>query len=309
VQDAKGSSSATATSSAQSTATGSFSGFSILGGLIQMGATTSTASAQNDGTTPSGTATTNLGAITIAGHSVTYGNGGLVIGPVATQTSALTSIPTALVNQLVSAISLKITSLPQTETSQEPNETITSAGVSISFSLPSNLAVSINCTSIPSALAQLDVLCTLPGELTGFNYTMNIGQVTAQAVATPPFSIPTTTAGTIPTPATIPASLTSSPLGNSGNTGSGSFSTPGVSTGSGGYTGSSGAGPTSAPATASSAVPEVALASTPVALSSPTGAGIVLILLALAAAMGMGLRSLAMAKAPLLEECPLEEKE
>ena len=191
VQGLQGSSNSSAASQALSKSAGSFSSLSILGGMITVGATSSTASATSDGNAVHGQASTHIGAISIAGQQVTVGNDGITVGPA--QTNALTSLTNPLfqvVNQLISTLHITMTPLPQTETSQSPTETITSAGLKISLSLPTDLNLNLDCGSlIPPQASQLSVLCTLPGFLQGASISMTIGRATATAIATPPFPV------------------------------------------------------------------------------------------------------------------------
>jgi hypothetical protein len=288
LQDVQGSTTATATSLAQSTALGSFHSLSLLGGLIQIGASTSTASAQSDGITPSGTSNTNIGAITIDGEPVSVGSGGLVVGPAGGDLAGALGIGTSVVNEVVSALNLKMSLLPQTKTSQGTAETITSGGLSISFSLPSNLSLSLDCNALGSEFAQLNVLCQTPNELEGLNFTFTLARVTASAFATPPFplalslgSLPGLTSPILPTT----PSFASTPVVPSQPV---STSTPSAVV---------------APAHKSTGLLSVAL-------SSPIRAGLLVLLMAVAVAFGLGLRRLAsgMALAKPVDNCPLEEK-
>lgn len=282
----QGASTATATSAAQSTASGAFQSLSLMGGAIQIGATTSSASAQSDGTSPSGTSTTHLGAVTIAGQKVSIGSDGIVVGPASTGLSGLLSAaPTTQVDQVISALHLKIVPLPQSETSQAPAEQISSGGLQISFSLPSNLSLSLNCTALPSQLAQLGTLCTLPGLLQGLSFTLTIGRVSAEAIAAQPFALGVEQAALGPLPGSTGTGIGASPI-DLGST------------------------PTAAsPSSAGAPVPSQSLKKTaPIALSSPIGVGLLVALLAVAAALGLGLRRMTgLVGASALAQCPDEE--
>jgi hypothetical protein len=287
----QGSTTATAADAAKSTASGAFHSLSLLGGAITIGASESTASAQSDGTSPDGTTTTHLGAITVAGQQVSVGSDGLVVGP-ATSSSLLSAVPTALVEQLVSAINLKITPLPQSETSQAPAEQITSGGLQISFSLPSNLSVSLNCTSLPSQLAQLGILCTLPGVLQGMSFTFTVGRVSAQAIAAPPFDVSLDQSS----PGLLSDLGTAAP--DTGTGGPLDLGVPAVTP-----------GPSTAAAGGATVPPQSIRHASPVSLSSPVGVGLLLGLLAAAVLIGLGLRRLTgMLGAPAADHCPREEK-
>ena len=300
VQGVQGSSQATAASTAQATATGSFSSLSILGGLITVGATTSTATATSDGTSPTGRASTHIGAITIDGYQASIGTDGLVLGPLSTNVPNALAAPTvAQVNQFISAFQISMSPLPQTETNQAPTEQVTSGGLRISLALPANATVNLDCSSLPSQLSQLGVLCTLPGFLSGASLTFTIGRSTATAIATPPF------------PLDLGGGLggISSDLGGSGTA-------AGVSAALQSLPATS-----SSPSLAGTPVTSAALPSpvtsksagiaalTPAALSEPVKAGLLIFLLVLAAVAGTGLIRLTryIPDTPPGSNCPLEE--
>ena len=190
VSGVKGASSATAGDSAEAISAGSFSALSLLGGLITIGATSSTATARSDGTSASGTAVTHIGAITIAGQAVTVGSDGLVIGPARSDLLGPLSAPaTGAVQTVISALGLSVTALPEAVTTNGPAESVTSAGLQLKLALPSSETTSLDCSFLPSALAQLGVLCTLPGLLQGANITITIARVTSSAIAAAPFDL------------------------------------------------------------------------------------------------------------------------
>jgi hypothetical protein len=297
IQGVQGNSSATATAKAQASASGTFSGASILGGLITVGATSSTATATSDGISVSGSATTHLGAVTIGGLPVSVGTDGLKIGPAgAGGLTSLTDPAVSLLNSVASLLGLKITTLPVTKTGQAPAEKVTSGGIQVSFQLPSSLSLSLNCSFLPSALSQLSTLCTLPGFLQGLSVTLTLGRVSAEAVATPPFSTP---GGSLPGSPSAPAS----PSGSSSSTGSSSGSTALATTGSiaapspsGGSSQPTSAMPTystpsgsASPASPAGTTPATVASAVPISLSTPVKAALVALLLVLAAAIGAGL--------------------
>jgi hypothetical protein len=93
-----------------------------------------------------------------------------------------------LASDLLSALNLKITLLPQSETRDAPTEKITSGGLRISFGLPPDLKTTLDCGVLPAALSQaLSTLCTLPGLFQGASVAITLGQVSATAIGTPPF--------------------------------------------------------------------------------------------------------------------------
>lgn len=309
VQGIQGSSSSSAASQALSKATGSFSSLSILGGMITVGATTSTASATSDGNAVHGQASTHIGAIAIAGQQVSVGNDGITVGPA--QTNALGSLTNPLVqqaNQLISMFHITMTPLPQTETSQSPTETITSAGLKISLSLPTDLNLNLDCGSlIPPQASQLSVLCTLPGFLQGASLSMTIARATATAIATPPFPVDLGglgggngggllgDAGGSATAAGAAAALSTPDTGSAAP----SLSGTGVPT--------AGNAPSTAPLPSPSRGTLGALK--PVDLSHPVGTGLIVLLLLLAVAAGAGIIRMGrqLDLAPPESVCPLEE--
>jgi hypothetical protein len=292
VHSAQGSSSADAGAKVDAGATGSFQGVSLLGGLIEVGATTSTATATSDGQSSSGSATTHLGAVTVGGHSVSYGTDGIVVGP-AVAGDPVSGLVGSVVNQLLSSFNVKITPLPQSETHQDASEQITSAGLAISFAVPSSLVLTVDCTWLPTQLSQLNALCHLPDELTGLNFTVTLGRITASATATPPFG---DTLGA--------ATGSDTGGGDAGLTGGDLGSTASSSLDLGAMGGGAGAGTTGpAPATGNDS-----LRVSPVSLSTPIGAGLVLFLLAVAAGVGVALRRMVrLIEAPDAAACPNKE--
>ena len=305
VKGVAGSSQTSATDTANSSALGSFSSLSIMGGLITVGATTSSATASSDGNAPIGHAYTHIGEITIEGHQVTVGTDGLTVGPLSTNApNSFLGVTTAQVNQFISAFNVSITPLPQVETSQAPTEQITAGGLKISLALPPDATVNLDCSalnSLPSQfsqLQQLGVLCTLPGFLQGSSLTLTLGRATAMAIATPPFPVDLGGAGTgvlgnvggSGTLAGVAASIGSLPTGSASPSLAG---TPVTSTPSAGKSPSTGA----------------LGALTPAALSEPVKAGLLVTLLILAAIAGAGLVRMTryIPDLPPASNCPLEE--
>lgn len=295
IQAVHGNTTATATDKATSTASGTFHSLSLLGGVIQMGATTSSASAGSDGVSPAGQSSTRLGAITIAGLPVSYGSDGLTVG--STQSgvpSALLATLTTVVNQLIAAVNLKIQPLARTEIRRAPAEEITSGGVSISFTLPPSLNIpSLDCSRLPGPFAQLGILCHLPDELRGLHVVFTIGRVRASAIAAQPF--PFAAGGLL------------------GGTGPGDAG--GIGLGSPGSSGAVGLPANAVPGAVTP--PELSNPNrsgsglgrlNPVSLSSPVTAGLLLALLALALVFGASLPRLARTlEAPPPTVCPAEE--
>ncbi|HEX4865355.1 MAG TPA: hypothetical protein VFV02_14895, partial [Acidimicrobiales bacterium] len=307
VQGIQGSSSSSAADQAVSKAAGSFSSLSILGGMITIGATASTASATSDGNVVHGQASTHIGAIAIMGQQVSVGNDGITVGPA--QTNALGSLTNPLIqqaNQFISTFHVTMTPLPETETSQSPTESITSAGLKIGLSLPSDLNLNLDCGSlIPPQASQLSVLCTLPGFLQGASLTVTVGRATATAIATPPFPIDLGGLG----------GAGGGLLGDAGGsaTAAGAVAALSPDTGSAVPALSGTAVPTTGSSPSTAALPSPSRgnlgALTPVDLSHPVTAGLLALLLVLAVAAGAGIirmgRQLDLAAPESV--CPLEE--
>jgi hypothetical protein len=295
MQNVHGNSDATATSRAESTASGTFSGLSLLDGLIQIGASSFSAEAQSDGVSPSGTETTNFGTITIAGIPASVGSGGLVLGPAGGNLSGLLNIPITLVDQIVSAINLNVSVLPETQSSTAPTEAISSGGLSISFTLPSNLSLSLNCKSLPTTISELNLLCHVPDELQGLKFAFTLGRVTASAFAAQPFSVPSV----------APLGGLSIPIASTP-----AFS-PGVSSSTSAVPASSLSPSTTTPPSSTQAPPAfIPRVLQLVSLSSPIGASLLILLLLAGALFGFGFRRFATrtGRAIPADVCPLEEE-
>jgi hypothetical protein len=292
LQNVQGSTVATATTQAQSTASGTFSSLNLLGGLIHIGASEFSASAHSDGVNPAGTSTTNIGAITIGGYQVSVGSNGLTLGPASANVSSLLQIPMTLVDQVISALNLKIAVLADSQSSNAPTEEVQSGGLSISFSLPSSLSLSLNCSTLPAALDELNTVCHVPDELQGLRFALTLGRVTATAIAAQPFALAVAPGlGPISNLFVAGSSPTFEGLG---------AGPPAPFT----------AVPTTTTSTSSPAVAKrVSTGVLAVALSSPVGVSLLVLLLFLAAAFGLGFRRLttAMAAKASTDRCPLEE--
>jgi hypothetical protein len=288
LQGVAGSATSAAGASSRATASGSFNSLSLLGGLVEVGATTARASAMSDGIKPTGTSVTRIGAVVVGGHAASVGSDGLIVGPAK---SGVGILSTGLVNQLVAALNLKITALPLSQTSQPPAEQITSAGLAISFSLPPSVKVNVDCSALPPQLAQLGIFCHVPDELRGLHVTFTVARATATAIGAPPFA--------------APGSGSTSPIVTAPGTGVGTVAlVPQASPG----------GPAAVPGVAPEYAPPAAGARTlptqvAASLSSPVTAGLLAIVLAIALGCGLVLRRvtarLATAVGPA--GCPLED--
>ncbi len=311
VQGVQGATEGTATSAAKATSSGSFSGFSLLGGLVTVGATSSTASATSDGKVPKASSTTHIGALTVGGYQASVGSDGLVLGPAtATGLGALLGPTQDQVNNLIKLLNLQITTLPEVKKTDVPAASVTSGALQITFQLPSQLNLNVDCgalKNLPQQLQTVTILCTLPGLLTGATITFTLGRVTAQAVASPPFDddlsgpAPSTTAPSSTTPAST-GSTPVTPVDNSGGGGGGTI--PGGVTSPGDVT-----TPTeAAPPQVASEPPVTGLPEEKVALSKPVSGGVLFGLLLLAALCGgLLLWTSALLDGAPATSCPLED--
>ena len=294
---AKGTSSSSAAGSAAGgTATSDLGGISLLGGLVDIGSVTSTATATSTGTTSSGSTVTHVAGVTVLGQPASIGTDGLVLPKIATSSNLLDSlIPSILqtaLQQTVSALGLRVTEFPSSQVHSGASDTVTSGGVQVEVIPPAGAATTLEAAAAllaPYFPSQAAIVPTLPGLLQGATLTITIGRSTASAAASPPFNssftpppLPTTPATTIAVPSTTPASPSSviPPSSSGGQTIPGSTTpvvvTPGVST----------PGSVVAPSSTPASTPFVA---TPISLSTPLGAGLVVLGLLATAALGYGL--------------------
>jgi hypothetical protein len=308
VQGLQGATKGTATkTSAVATASGSFSGFSLLGGLVTVGATSSEANATSDGKAPGAKSTTHIGALTVLGHQASVGSDGLVIGPAtASGLGALTAPTEQQVNAIIGLLNLKVVTLPEVKKTDVPAGAVTSGALQISFTLPSQVNLNVDCSALkalPEQLQQLAIICTFPGLLTGASVTFTLGRVTAQAVATPPFDLSGLSG---PPPVSTPA-LPTQPVSTGAATVpavTGNAALPGANLGPGTVT--PGTPPETAPQVA--APPQALGPSQDVALSKPVGGGLLFFLLLLGGLAG----GLLLWMSTLLDAvpgaaCPLED--
>lgn len=314
---AKGSSSSTAAATATGTATSDLGGISLLGGLIQIGAVDSTATATSNGTTSSGSSVTNFGDVTLDGQKISISsNGGVNLPDFSSTLGPLVGpILQEALSEEIAALGINIKEFPSTVTQSGASYSVQSGGLEIDLTPPAGAASlaeqadPVLATILPSQAA---IVATLPGLLQGASLDMTIGRATASAAASPAFdstlppptSYPTTpgSTGTTGTTGTTPSSqgITVTP-GTSGSISpsiAGSSGSPSPSIASAGSTPSG-----TTPSTGSLGIADT----TPISLSSPLGAGMVLIGLIVAAGLGYGLFRVARMVLPADQgpACPL----
>jgi len=288
---AKGTSSSSANTTAVGTGTSDFGGISLLGGLIDIGAVTSTATATSTGTTSSGSSATHVSGVTVLGQPASIGSDGLVLPSSFTNASGilgpvLDAAEELALQQVVSALDIKVTELPSIQTQNGASDTQTSGGLQIELTPPSVLATTLETAMAPLAPyfpAQAAIVPTLPGLLQGGTLTITIGRATASADASPAFNFTF-----VPPPlATSPGISTSPVTSGAVVTPASSSSTPPASSSPSvaPTVGATPTGVTSTPGSTSSP----AIVATPISLSSPLGAAAVVLGLLATAAIGYGL--------------------
>jgi hypothetical protein len=287
---AKGTSSATATSTATAQAASDLHDVSLLGGIVDIGSITSTASAVSDGATGTGSAVTHVAGITVMGQPASIGSDGLVIPDYPSALGALTGpLVQNAISQVVSGLGLTITEFPASQVANGSGFTATSGGVSIGIDPPSSAAPILEQAAsqlAPLFPAQAAIIPTLPGLLQGFTLTVTLGRATASANASPPFNDNFTNLPFTPPPAPL-----ATDTGTGANPGSNAVTTAptgsevtaapsvAVTPSNGGASPSTGGTTPSAPAPAASLI----------SLSSPIGAGAVALGILAALATGFGL--------------------
>jgi hypothetical protein len=273
-----GTASGTSSSGVSDTAsTGSASstvgGISLLGGFINIGTVTSTATASSDGTTGTLTGATVVSNMTIAGEQVTISGSGIS----AAGKSEPLALPLAAINTLLGelGISMKVTSA--VDSIQNPMATRTLDGLQISINLDTlDTAANKGLSLLPASLtSQLPV--ALPNQQV---ITIDLATVTVSAAASPSYVDSDTGSATAPDDSSGSSGFT--PSTGSSDTGSGTF---GGSTGGSTFgTGSTATTPSATTSAPTSGTGGTALASAPAVFK---GIGSALILLGVLAALAM----------------------
>jgi hypothetical protein len=284
--EAKGTSSADATTQAVAASSSALTGVKLLGGLIDIGSITSTAQASSDGSDPpTGSAATHISGVEVLGQPASIGSDGLTLPDFAASLGPIVGpIVQNAISQTISGLGLTVTELPSTVGANGEAYDATSGGVSVKIVPPSSAAPLLEQAGqqlAPFFPSQAAIVPTLPGILQGMTMTITLGRATASSDASPPFSFAFNPTGT-------PAA------GSVGATGTGGSVPPSAPLATGSALGA-------APA---SSLPAAAGASTPAPASiasaggagpavlvsfSPLGAGAVALGVALAAVVGYGL--------------------
>lgn len=300
---AKGTSSAEASNTATANASSNLSDIKLLGGLIDIGSITSTATATSDGNTGTGSASTAVGAVTVLGQPASIGSNGLVIPNYPSSLGVITGpIVQNALGQVISGLGLTVTEFPATQQAKGAGFVATSGGVSIGIDPPSSAAPTLEqAASVLAPLfpSQAAIIPTLPGLLQGAKVTITLGRATASTNASPAF-----VSSFAPSPFTAPpASSTggSVPISSAGASPVSTTSPGAVSVGGNGTVANSGG--TSTGGNGTSSIPPPSL----ISVSSPLHPGPVIFGTAIALLLGCGLWMLARMLLPKDFEpvCPL----
>jgi hypothetical protein len=249
IADASGTStSSTTDTAATATATATDSGISILGGFMNIGAVTSTASASSNGTTGTLSGSTVISNSTLAGEQVSIGASGIQ----AAGKSAPLGLPISTLNTILGELGITVAVTNATDTVSGPSASRTLDGLRISINLTTLDNVANKFASLLPAKLTSQLPIALPNQQV---LSLDLGTVSVSSAASPTFVVPVT-------PAVAPAieptgssgvstgagDTASSDLGSggSGSTGTGTTGT-GSTAGTGGSTGTSGTGSSTLP--------------------------------------------------------------
>ena len=268
------SASQTPSTSANSDASATVTGVDILGGFINIGSVTSTASAISDGTTGKVSGSTVVQNMTIAGTPVTVDANGIH----AQGQNAPLSLPVASLNTLLNELGISIAVNDAKDTVDGPSASRTLDGLTLTIDLKTLDNAANQFASLLPASFTSQLPFALPNDQ---QLTLDLATVQVQSTASPNFLSGNSGntgsgGGTASSASTSPAFTGSTGAGTfTGNSGlGGSFSAPG---------GTGSAAPASGSGAPSSAAP-VTPALTPAAFK---GVGSALILLGLLAAAAM----------------------
>jgi hypothetical protein len=273
------SASSTPSTTANGEASATDSGISILGGLINIGSVTSTATAVSDGTNGKLTGSTVVQNMSIAGEAVTVDANGIS----AAGQGVPSAIPMSTINTLLSQLGITVSATNATDQVSGPSAGRTLDGLKITINLKTldSAANSFSTLLPPSLTSQLPV--ALPNDQT---FTLDFATVQVNSTASPAFSAGNSgnTGG-----GSSASALSTAPGGGSagfaGNSGTAGFA---GSSGSGGFSPGSTGGSGSGPGGASGGSP-LSTASAPASIVGPAfkGVGAALVLLGLLAATAL----------------------
>jgi len=252
---------------AVSQATAALHGISIAGGLIQIGAMTTTATTTSDGTTANVTGSSAVSQVSIAGQAVTIDKDGI---HAAGQSQNLLGALLPTVSQVLQTAGITIALEQPTDTVNGASGERILPGLQVTIDLtqydkqfqsllqmlPSQLLQTVNMLPIPFPEEQIMVI--------------NLGYVDTKASASPAFD----TSGTSSDDGSGSGDLGSTAVLTAGSTGD--FGSP-ASSGFGGTSGTPGTSPT-----ANGTTPSGAIAAAPVGLFKGLGAGLIALGLLLA---------------------------
>ncbi|HXZ62741.1 MAG TPA: choice-of-anchor P family protein [Acidimicrobiales bacterium] len=254
---------------AVSEATSTAHGIDLFGGIVQIGAVSSTATSSSDGNNATLAGSSTVTDATVAGEPVSVSSSG--VNAVGNGEDPLASAPN--VNQILSqaGITMAVTN---------PTDSVSNTGGSASGQRTlQGLVVTINLATYDQDYSQL--VSELPSQLTSGlaqlpvptpykqTITLQIGWAQVNAAASPPYNLSL---------GSTPDDSTGSSVGGLGSTGTGGGSFPSGGTGLG--TGAGGPGTAGlSPSTAAATIPNAA----PVALFKGVGTGLIVLGLVLAA--------------------------
>ena len=274
------SSSAAPSTSANAQASATDAGISILGGFITIGSVTSTATAASDGTTGKVTGTTQVQNMDIAGEQVSVDANGIS----AAGQSTPTPLPISTLNTDLSQLGISIALTNPTDTVNGPSAARTLDGLKISIDLKT-LDSPLNMLSglLPASLtSQLPV--ALPNDQ---QLTLDLATLQVSSTASPSFDAGNSGsaggAGSASNSSTPSAVSSSDIAGNSGTAGiTGTSGTGGSFSG-----GTSGASPSGSTSTSANPTSTASTPTSSVIAPAFKGVGAALVLLGLLAAAGL----------------------
>ncbi|HXW32624.1 MAG TPA: choice-of-anchor P family protein [Acidimicrobiales bacterium] len=250
---------------AVSEATSTVHGVDLFGGIVQIGAVSSTATSSSDGNNATLAGSSSVTGAMVAGQPVTVTSSGVSAG--GDNENPLASAPNP--NQILSQAGITMAMTSPTDSVSGPSGERTLQGLVVTINLATydqdySQLVSELPSQLTSGLAQLPV--PTPYKQT---ITLQIGWAQVNAAASPPYNLSL---------GSTPDDSTGSSVGGLGSTGTGGGSFPSGGTGLGTGTGGPGTGGLS-PSTAAATIPNAA----PVALFKGVGTGLIVLGLVLAA--------------------------
>jgi hypothetical protein len=247
------SSSLAPSTSANSSASATDSGISILGGFITIGSVTSTATATSDGTTGKVTGTTQVANLAILGEPVSVDANGIA----AAGQSTPSPLPISTLNSDLSKLGISLSLTNPTDTVNGPSASRTLDGLKISIDLKTlDSPLNAVAAGLPASLtSQLPVALPNDQEL-----TLDLATLQVSSTASPSFAAGNSGnsgAGSASSGGSSPAAVSSADIaGNSGTPGfAGTTGTGGFSSGNTGSASPAGSTSTSGNPTSTASTP------------------------------------------------------